>query len=215
MTDEKNVGVQPETCDTSENGAVETTTSTPSDGEFTVPVKFNKVIKNLTVPQAAELAQKGMKFDMIRADHERLCALAAAEGKSVSGFIDALENSKKLSRRDEILEICGGNEEFAEHIISLEQNAKCDDNGLDELREFFPEFDSEEKLPEQVTQAARLKGTRLLDEYLRYRLQEKRNRMTAEKSRKMAEFSTTGSQRRYGTDSDPVNIEFLRGIWQK
>lgn len=215
MDEKTAVEVQPKTDGAAENAAGENTISKPTDGEFTVPVKFNKVIKQLTVAEAAELAQKGLKFDMIRADHERLCALAAADGKSISGYIDALENGKRLSRREQILEMCGGNEEFADHIMSLEKDARVSDSGFDELRSFYPEFDTAEKLPVEVREAARLKGTRLLDEYLRYRLNEKRSRIAAEKSRRQAELSATGSQRRYGTKTDPVNTEFLRGIWQK
>ena len=40
--------------------------------EVVIPVKFNKEIKNLTVEEASLLAQKGMKFDLIKDDFEKI-----------------------------------------------------------------------------------------------------------------------------------------------
>lgn len=215
MEEKKAPRVQPETRGTAEKTVGGRTAAKPTDGEPTIPVKFNNAVKQLTVSEAAELAQKGLKFDMIQAEYERICELAAANGKSVSEYIDALESGKRLSRRGQLLEMCGGNEELADYIMSLEEKEKGNDGAFDELRSFYPEFDTAEKLPVEVREAARLKGTRLLDEYLRYCLNEKRSRMAEEKNRKQAKHSATGSQRRYGTNTDPVNTEFLRGIWQK
>ena len=56
--------------------------------EVFIPVKYNKQIMNLDVISAANLAQKGLKFESICGDYEKLKKLALNEGKSVSEFID-------------------------------------------------------------------------------------------------------------------------------
>ena len=134
---------------------------------------------------------------------------------SVSGFIDSLEQADRLARKAHLTEQCGGNEEMAEHVLSLEKAHASSDNGFEELREFFPELTSMERIPESVKEAAELKGTRLLDEYLRYQLTERRKRSKNEKNCREAQAAGVGSQRQYGPKTDAANAEFLRGIWNR
>ena len=213
MTEKEKAAVNPKTENKPIEKAAENEESQTAADEVTVPVKFNKVTKNITLDEAARLAQKGMKFDMIRENYERIVDLASKRDLSVSDFIDAIECEDLNSRKAKLLEMCSGNEELADHILELEKNngkEKCD---FDELHNFFPEIKSFEQLPDQVSEAVKLKGTKPLDEYLRFRLREKRARLENEKNRRDAEFSGIGPQRRNSAGQDPANAEFLRGIW--
>ena len=66
----------PEMTEPQESGAESAeggeTITEPSKNEILIPVKFNKEIKNLTADEAAQLAQKGMKFDAISDDYNRI-----------------------------------------------------------------------------------------------------------------------------------------------
>ena len=44
--------------------------------------------------QAAELIQKGMKYEIIADDYDAIKGLAVADGKSVNQFISALRNER-------------------------------------------------------------------------------------------------------------------------
>ena len=108
--------------------------------EVRVPIKFNKQVKMLDIEEASTLAQKGMKFDMISGDFERIKKLAAADKMSIGEFVTALEKSHLDQRFSAILEKCSGDEEFARHIADLENgdnDALC---GTVELFEQFPEI---------------------------------------------------------------------------
>lgn len=76
----------------------ETQMNTPEkdeQAEVTVPVKFNKETVNLTLSEAATLAQKGMKLDKIAPDVERLKNLAKSKNLSVNDYLLSLENAKE------------------------------------------------------------------------------------------------------------------------
>lgn len=177
-----------------------------------ISVKFNKEMLKLTAEEAAVLAQKGMKYEQIEDEYMRLRKLAAQNGKSVSQFITELCAEKLERRKSQLVESCGGNTEVAEHIILLE-NAKEDDCGFNELKVYFPQFTDISQLPESVVSACELKGTRLLDEYLRYCLMQKRLRDNAESQRKRSQKASIGSQLAFSSERDPANMAFLQGIW--
>lgn len=186
-----------------------------AQGEVFVPVEINSETQMLSLEQAATLARKGMEFDTVSRDWERLGALAASKEMEVSRFIDALENEAVQRRMDELCELCGGNKEMAEHVLSLEKAVKPEATDFDELREFFPEIKSREQLPQTVVRSAELKGTKLLDEYLRYQLCERRRLKRNEAKSREANAAWVGSQRQNGPKADAANAEFLRGIWSK
>lgn len=186
-----------------------------NDNEIFIPVKFNKEIINLDLEKASTLAQKGMKFDVISKDYEIIKDLAANEGKSVSEFVNLLKQERNLKKKNQLLEKCGGDEIFAEHILKLEQNAKPDFNGFAELKENFPEIKDLESLPAQVLENAKLKGTLLLDEYLRYRHNQKNAVKNSLLKQKENLNSSTGSQLNKKGNDNPETAEFLKGLWQK
>lgn len=162
--------------------------------------------------EETERIKKAEAYDQIREDHERLRALAEKEQKSIAAFLDGIEQAQKQTKMERLTEECGGNGELAERIFALEQSQEKDP-GLAELAAAFPQFDSEEKLPQGVAESARLHGNRLLDAYLRYLLQQKRDTEAAEKTAKAAEGSSVGTLRRHGAAQDPADAEFLRGLW--
>lgn len=188
---------------------------TTPENEITVPVKYNKEIKNLSLDEASVLAQKGMKFDKISADFERVKNMAQSDGMSVTEFINALEGQRTDLRKKELLEKCQGDEELAEHILSLEKGIKAQENlDLKEVNEYFPNIKSINDLPKEVVENASMRGSALLDEYLRYRILKQRQKENFQKNEEMKRLSSIGSQRQSESpEFDPVKNEFIKGIW--
>lgn len=191
------------------------TTPKVSANEIIIPVKFNKEVKELTLLEATEFAQKGLKFDLIFEDYENLKRLSKAAGKSVPEFLSILETELQDKRRKELSEKCGGNEEIAEHIIELEKNANSENNsGLGEIKKYFPEIKGEEDLPDSVVISVKLRGTLLLDEYLRYLLNQKIYLEQMAKIQKNAQNASVGSQLNRKNGITPEAAEFLKGLWK-
>ncbi len=198
-----------------ENIADNTETIPQEQSPIFVPVKFNKQVLNLDLEKAQELAQKGMKFDMISKDYEALKGIAKADGKSVAEFIEALKDQKLKARENEILEKCGGDLEFAEHILKLETAQVQEAKGFGEIAENFPKIKSLDDLPESVVEAAKLKGTLLLDEYLRYLHKQDTAARQSIKTQLKAEQTAMGSLTNTKKGENPETAEFLKGLWQK
>ncbi len=187
----------------------------PKEDGVKIPVKFNKEIKELTQAEASELAQKGMKFELISKEFERLKRLSCNAGKSIPEFLDSIEQAWQEERIKELSEKCGGNEEMAKHIAVLESNENKENNdSFSELKSFFPEFESKEQLPEQVLSSAELKGTLLLDEYLRYILSSKREEKRISEMQKNAQKASIGPQINHKSGITPEAQEFLKGLWK-
>ncbi|MBE6727148.1 MAG: hypothetical protein E7562_00705 [Ruminococcaceae bacterium] len=201
---------QPQAQKSSENEAK----TKPQTDDIKISVKFNKKILQLTPEEAAVLSQKGMKYDQISDDYNRLRALAANKGVSVSEALSEFEAEAKNMRKAQLLESCGGNEALAEHIISLEDSHSEDDLGFAELKEAFPQFTSAEKLPESVLSSAQLRRTKLLDEYLRYCLAQKRLADKTKSQQKSSQKASIGSQLAFAAEDDPANLAFLQGLWR-
>ena len=212
----ENVGLenaaQPEAAEKEETSAAEETT--PSAGkEVFVPVKFNKEIKNLGLEDAARLAQMGLKFEAIADDYEALKNIAAKAGHSVSEYIAELSRQNDENRRQELTEECGGNEKMADYVMQLEKSGGESDD-FAELTAEFPEIKSISDLPDSVVQKSELRGTKLLDEYLRYRLTEEREAASAALKQKNAENLSLGSLTDRKGGINPETAEFLKGLWR-
>ncbi|MGI6280392.1 MAG: hypothetical protein ACOYJS_07535 [Acutalibacteraceae bacterium] len=201
-----------------ENIAAETqnadTTPVAESADILIPVKFNKEIRNLSLEQAGNLAQKGLKFESIEKEYISLRQMAAEDKKSVPEFIAELKRQRYEEKIKKLTEKCGGDRELADHILALEEANAKSDNGFSELREHFPKFKTIDDLPASVVENSRLKGTLLLDEYLRYLFLQKRLADEAEKRIKAAEISSTGSQTNRTDPLSPETEEFLRGLWK-
>ncbi len=176
-----------------------------------VEVKFNKEIKRLSLDEAATLAQKGMKFDLIASDLEKLKALSKGEGLSVSDYISRLEGKKRDKQLTELLDKCGGNSELAEKLLKLEAADRPDEFAA--LKAEFPDA-SYDELPDEVKTAAELKGTGLLFEYLLY---EHRQRVAANEEllRREASKKLSLGSLSSGISRDAADTEFLKGVWGK
>lgn len=196
---------------TTENKTAEEENRSDSDRGITIPVKFNKEIKNLRPKEAGVLAQKGLKFDAIAKDYEQLKSLALQNGKSVPEFLEALRLKKEEDRKRELTEQCGGNEEMAAYVLTLEE-PDGDRLGFEELQKEFPAFKTPEDLPAEVVEGAKLKGRLLLDEYLRYRHESKKAAQTAARNEDRAKSISIGSLQTRAGSLDPEAEEFLKGI---
>ena len=114
--------------------------ATTPEKEMLIPVKFNKEVKNLTLEEATLLSQKGLKYDAIEKQWERLKAFAKDDNISTTEFLDALEKRRTEQRIDELTKECGGNSEIAKKFVMLEKNRSDSLAGEEEFKEFFPEF---------------------------------------------------------------------------
>lgn len=179
--------------------------------EVTIPVKFNKEVKNITAEQAASLAQKGMKFEMIEDEFLKLRNLAAKSKMSVREYINHLENEQSAARREELLEECGGNEALADRVMELESGAPQND-GLEELKEYFPTVKSLDDLPRAVVESARLKGENLLNSYLRFRFIKRRQKAEENLFESAAKNASIGSLKSPDT---AVTDTFIKALWGK
>lgn len=186
----------------------------PADGENGfIEVKFNKEIKKLNLEEAATLAQKGMKFDMISAEFELLKELSKSAGMSPAEYLKGLKNSAEEKRLSELTAKCSGDSELALKILKAESSPSAPDE-MDALSTEFPEIKGMEDVPEEVKTAAKIKGTGLLFEYLLY---EHRQSLAAREElsrRELAERASLGPLS-IGSENSAVDAEFLKGIWGK
>lgn len=211
MSDEIKTEALPQAEEEKTSDLSETTPSTQED--ILIPVKFNKQVRNLNAEEAAVLAQKGLKYEAIEKDYRTLKELAAKDSLSVPEFLKSLCADRSQSRLNTLLEKCGGDRELAEHILKLEENT-ARDSGFDELKEYFPKIKSTLELPEQVLENAQVKGTLLLDEYLRYLLFEHRQKAAAKGMNETTEKMSAGSLLNRKGLISPETEEFLKGLWK-
>ncbi len=182
--------------------------------EMLIPVKFNKEVRNLTVEEAALLSQKGLKYDSIEKQWERLKAFAKEENSSTTEFLDALEKRRTEKRIEELTKECGGNIEMAKRIVKLEKQNDDSLPGEKEFTQYFPEKDISE-LPEEVLTRVKQNNSNLLNEYLRFEARAKIEAERQERKQRENAESAVGSQKDSGIFRTPENEEFIRGLWNK
>jgi hypothetical protein len=185
---------------------------TTPENPIIIPVKFNKEEYSLTKEQAIELSQKGMKFDAISNQWEKLKGLAKAENKGTEEFLYALEKMRTEKRIKELKEQCGGNEEIAKLIVELEDGKGETLRGEKEFKEFFPTKNIEE-LPDEVKNAVAENNGNVLDQYLRYEARQALIKEREEMQKKENTESSVGSQKDISENRSPESEEFIRGIW--
>lgn len=178
--------------------------------EVLIPVKFNKEIKNLNAQEAATLAQKGMKFEMIQNDFEKLRNLALKQKMSVPEYINSLEELQREKRREDLLKECGGNGQIADRILELEDGGEYDE-GLEELKKYFPSIKKAEDLPAAVVESARIKGENLLNSYLKYRLLKQKQAAEERQNEQDAKLSSVGSLKSAGAGNS--DNDFIKALW--
>ena len=217
----------------------ETEVAVTPDDEPLITVKYNKQAKSLSRADAVSYAQKGMKYDSVSPMLESLKYVAAAEGKTLAEFVDAIRNQHDENAMAELIDQCGGNDELAgelfearkgkhkeayENLLKAEQDAEVETeeavtqrlaDELAALREEFPEITEYSKLPKAVVREADEKGIPLLDAYLRFLHREQRKSEAAKAQQATAAKASVGAQASAeGNETrDPTIAAMMKGIW--
>ena len=87
------------------------TDTTPEAGEadnvqqpITIPIQYKHEARELTLEEAQDFAQKGLRYDEIAPTLDKLRFLAAANDKEISEMVDALVESQDKKLYDSIME---------------------------------------------------------------------------------------------------------------
>ncbi len=179
-----------------------------------IKLKFNKEIREVPISEAVNLAQKGMKYDKISPDIQKLRSLAEKNGQSISEYISELEKQQLDLHREKLIEECGGNSEIAERILKLEGNENSDtDAQFLLLQKEFPEIESMDSLPEEVLESVEIFGGNLLSAYLLYNHREQLKALKAQQKMNENANITLGSKERFAPTQLGGMQEFIKGIW--
>ncbi len=163
---------------------------------------------------AKENAEKAQSFEIIESDYERLKGLAERKGVDVGAMISIIEQADLEERRRALSDSCS-DPELIDHVLELEAQAKCGGRSdIAEVTALFPEIKGVSALPPEVVKASKLRGSTLLDEYLRHRIKERRAKEAQILAEKQAEKNSIGSQRNAAAASlDPSAAEFIKALW--
>ncbi len=161
-----------------------------------------------------ENEEKAESFDIIESDYERLRGIAERKGVDVGALITAIEQSDIDERRQSLSVSCS-DPELVEHILSLEAQLKCGGRSdMAELSALFPEIKEASQLPTAVIKASKLRGSTLLDEYLRYQIKSRRAAEAKALAQSKAAQNSIGSQRNASaSELDPSAAEFIKALW--
>ncbi len=187
--------------------------NTNRDDEKTVKVKFNKEEKEIEPEKAKTLIQKGLKYELIEDDYLSLKDMADESGLPVTEFLKNLQKSRQSERLNALKEQAGGNEELAKRVIDLENKNKPENKDFKELQSEFPEIKEIGELPQEVIENSSVKGSRLLDEYLRYLHKKSRKEAAKQHTEKENLKAGVGSQK--SEDTAAEQNEFIKGIWNR
>ncbi len=171
-------------------------------------------VENTQNSVSKETEEKAESFEIIESDYERLRGIAERKGVDVGALISAIEQSDIEERRQNLNGSCS-DPELVEHILSLEAQVKCGGRSdMDELCRLFPEIKEVSQLPKAVVKASQLRGSTLLDEYLRYRIKSRRAAEAEALMQKQAAQNSIGSQRNASaSEFDPSAAEFIKALW--
>ncbi len=202
-----------------ENGELQSEATTPqcesSESEVgTVRIKYNKQTIDLPIDEAAVLAQKGLKYDSILPQIERLRSLAADGGKSIAEYICEIEERQKNKHREEVLDFCGGNEAATERILELEgKNSGEGLTGMEDLMREFPEISGTGDIPQSVIDSVKTNGGSILNAYMLYEHRQRRAAAAAADKQIKNRMASVGSQHSSGPEENGLNTEFIKGLW--
>ena len=205
---------------------------------ITIPVQFNHESRELTIEEAQQLAQKGLKFDELSPSLEKLRYLAAVNGKNMPDMIDALLESQDKQLYQSILDECDGNESLAKRLYEAEKSqrqtkyesrqkeeaaaaqkekenlAKKLADEFMELRTEMPDIAEFKDIPQSVVDTAVKKGISLMDAYLRYQYTETKKTTAAKAAQENAAKRSVGSQADgIKENTDPTIDAMLAGVW--
>ena len=224
----------------SEGEATEVNTDAASavdEGLVFTPVYNGAVnpIKASDTERVTTLLQKGMKFEHMADDLEKLHQLTAAYGaKNSTEMLDMMLKARESAEKAEYIRKYG--QEAGEKLFEIERAKRAEKHGtfkdaeaaadkasrdainerlaveLVELQAERPEVLSIEDVPRSVVDMALQKGIPLLDAYNRYALKEQKRAGAAAQQQAANQKAATGSLANGGDEaSDPVWEAFLRG----
>lgn len=225
-----------------EAGGAEGTTpqaQTEQDAQtITVPIRYNHESRELTLDEARELAQKGLKLDELSPALDKIRYLAAANQKSVQEMVDALAEAQDKQLYNSILEECDGNEALAKRLYEAEKDkwdaryastkqeeAKAPEKDkadltarlageFGELKAEFPDLAEFKQVPRPVVEMAVGKGITLIDAYLRYQHAEQKKLTAAKAAQEAAAKASPGSQAAgAGETTNPAIDAMMAGVW--
>ncbi len=211
----------------------------PTEAELPgLEVKYNKKMFNLSHADAVSFAQKGMKYDAISADYQRLKDHAARNGKSISEFVAGLEEAEINVIRQQCKETAQGNEEYEqllfdkalkdrdiklqeynENVASKEKAEqenfeKSIANGFIAINKLNPEIKDVSQIPESVLKTAQEEGISVREAYLLYEFNNIKAADKAAKEQAAAKLKSSGSLKDNGGEElNSTDKEFLKGLW--
>lgn len=229
---------QSDNADATNEGNKESTEEQKEETAPALEVKFNKKKISLSREEAVTYAQKGMKYDQIHGDLQKLRDHAARNGKSLSEFVKGLEEAEIDVIRQQCRETADGNEEYEqllfdkalkERDIKLQEynddvaaKEKAEQESLEQriadgviaINKLNPEIKDVSQVSENVLRMAEEEGISIREAYL---LQEFNNRKAveaAENAEKSAKEKSSGSLNdTAGEEMNSADKEFLRGLW--
>ena len=211
MNENENMLSTPQDSEQNENAP----TTAQQENKAFVPVKYNKEVINLSLEEAGELAQKGMKFEAISDELAVLKQLAAQSGQTVMQFLNSIKKQNDADAVNSLMEKCGDDTVLADKVTKLFSKRDEENDGFSEVQKYFPEIKNRDDLPESVLDNAKLLSRPLLDEFLRYRLLQEKAVKENLFSQQRGRLSSTGSQINKTGGETPETTEFLKGLWRK
>ena len=207
------------------------------NNNFVLPVKFNKKNVDLKYDEAVAFAQKGMKYDQISGDLQKLKDHAARNGKSLSEFVAGLEEADIAVIRQQCKETAGGNEEYEQLLFdkalkdrdlklqeyndtvaakekteqeSLEQRIA---DGVIAISKLNPEIKEVSQIPESVFRMAQEEGISIREAYLLTEFNNRKAVEEAQRAEAAAKQSSSGSLKDDAAEGeDSVVSAFLEGL---
>lgn len=232
--DEANTNNADGSGNSADNAASATDNPEVSPAPF-LEIKYNHESKGLTREEAATWAQKGMHYDGLYQNLERIADL---KGVSVKDLINSFETEQDEAYRRELAERFGDDEEtiniMMEHYqngkqgkIDAAKNKRLQDeataeqnintrlaNEFIELQKEFPELSEFADLPESVRRAA-AEGKDLTHAYLLHRHRENKKIAAAKASEEAAAAKSAGSMADNPSADTKTDAEksFLNALW--
>ena len=176
--------------------------ATPNEKEEGIEVKFNKQLRRLSLSEARDFAEKGMKYDSLIPVLNRLKELSPDGSMSLSQLADHLfeEKEKRASGAQEAEELFGRQNRLTAQFI--------------ELKSKFPEIGGIRDVPKSVIEQSLNGEIPLYYAYLGYcHEQEKKAKLAAQSSEKATAATAGNLKDAPDTLSSPEIAAMLKGIW--
>lgn len=174
----------------------------PNEKEEGIEVKFNKQLRRLSLSEARDFAEKGMKYDSLIPVLNRLKELSPDGSMSLAQLADHLfeEKEKRASDAQEAEELFGRQNRLTAQFI--------------ELKTKFPEIGGIRDVPKSVIEQSLNGDIPLYYAYLGYRHEQEQKARLAEQSSEKAKAATAGNLKDApDTLSSPEIAAMLKGIW--